>query len=81
MSMSDDSNNDDRFNEILLEYLRKEDAGEPVDQRAFIAAHPEYSERLREYFEDSAAMSGMLGAGGEVCASLVSDTHCVSVLS
>lgn len=53
--------NDDRFHDVLAEYLRLVDQGEDVDQAAFLSAHPEYAAALAEYFEGASAIEEMAG--------------------
>jgi serine/threonine protein kinase/formylglycine-generating enzyme required for sulfatase activity len=53
--------NDERFHELLAEYLRRTDSGEEVDQGAFISAHPEFAEALAEYFEGASVIEEMAG--------------------
>jgi len=50
MSGADEQRNDPRFEEALVEYLRRIDQGEQVDQAQFIAEHAEFADELREYF-------------------------------
>jgi formylglycine-generating enzyme required for sulfatase activity/serine/threonine protein kinase len=37
--------------EVLADYMRRVDAGESVDQKAILAAHPEVASELRSYFD------------------------------
>lgn len=56
MSQSENSRRDDRFDEVLLEYMRRRDCVEEVDREEFIAAHPDVADELRAYFADSDAV-------------------------
>src|SRR4051812_17308266 len=50
--------------EALLEYMRRVDAGEPVDREGFLAAHPGCAEELAEYLQWSDEVEVMLGPEG-----------------
>src|SRR5688572_12797665 len=53
--------NDERFHELLAEYLRRTDSGEDLDQAAFMSAHPEFAAALAEYFEGASVVEQMAG--------------------
>ena len=36
----------EEFDEILLEFLRKHDSGQPIDREAFLRQYPEHREKL-----------------------------------
>ena len=46
------SNEDSRFDEVIANYLRAEEAGTPPDQEMLIAEHPELADKLRSFFAD-----------------------------
>ncbi len=41
---------------VLADYMRRADRGEPVDQQALFAAHPELADELRAYFSQAVAV-------------------------
>ena len=43
---------DNRLDEILADFLEKQEAGEPLSPADLIAAHPEFAEEIREFFAD-----------------------------
>src|SRR5262245_35034150 len=49
------------FDVALAEYLRRVDAGENVDRAAFVAAHPEVANELREYFSTAEVLERVAG--------------------
>jgi serine/threonine protein kinase/formylglycine-generating enzyme required for sulfatase activity len=53
-----DPNNDPRLNAILAEYLKRKDAGTPIDRQALLQAYPDLADGLRSYFEAEAMMGG-----------------------
>jgi serine/threonine protein kinase len=59
--MRQESDSDGRasaLDAVLADYLRRVDRGEKVDQAAFIAAHPEFADKLRAYFSNAADLCG-----------------------
>ena len=44
------------LDEVLADYMRRVDRGEPVNQQALIAAHPELADELRAYFSQAVAV-------------------------
>jgi len=44
------------LDEVLADYMRRVDRGEPVNREAFIAAHPALAAELREYFSQAVAV-------------------------
>jgi len=59
MSNADDQQDDPRFETVLVEYLRRVDKGEQIDQAQFIAEHAEFADELREYFETAGQIERM----------------------
>jgi len=49
------------FDELIAEYHRKTDRGEPVDPAAFIAANPDFRDQLKQYFADLEVVEKMAG--------------------
>jgi serine/threonine-protein kinase len=45
------------LDEVLADYMRRLDRGEPVDADALIAGHPDLAGELREYFSHAAAIN------------------------
>ncbi len=50
MPSADDQTDNPQFDPVLVEYLRRIDKGEEVDQAQFIAEHAEFADELRDYF-------------------------------
>ena len=48
-----------RLNAILAEYLKRKDAGTPIDRQALLQAYPDLADGLRSYFQAEAMMGGM----------------------
>jgi len=59
MSSANDQQDDLGFEEVLADYLRRIDKGEHVDQTQFIAAHAEFADELRDYFETAGQIERM----------------------
>lgn len=55
-----DASRDDRFDEVVAEFLEAVEAGESPDQREFAARHPEFERSLLEFFDDYQRMGGLL---------------------
>ena len=53
-----DPNNNPRLNAILAEYLKRKDAGMPIDRQALLQAYPDLADGLRSYFQAEAMMGG-----------------------
>lgn len=51
----------EEFDEILLDFLRRHDSGQPMDREEFLREHPEHSERLRKLLEASDWIEQMAG--------------------
>jgi formylglycine-generating enzyme required for sulfatase activity len=54
--MDDPGGHEDRLNVVLAEYLVRVDRGERVDRGGFVAAHAEFADELRAYFDDGDAV-------------------------
>ena len=52
---------EEHFHDLLADYLRRVDAGEAVDQAAFIAEHAQYADHLTAYFSGAAVVEEMAG--------------------
>jgi len=65
MSSADDQQDDPRFEAVLVEYLRRIDKGEHVDQAQFIATHPEVADAFREYFETAGQIERLVASPEE----------------
>lgn len=54
-AMSNTSNQpkQERVEQALADYMRRVDAGEPVDRAVFLAAHPDLADELGAFFEDA----------------------------
>ena len=52
----DDSDGPGRLDEVLADYMRRADRGEPIDLDALMAAHPELAADLRRYFSQVAEL-------------------------
>jgi tetratricopeptide (TPR) repeat protein len=51
------------LDEVLVDYMRRVDRGEPVDREALIAAHPDLATELHDYFSQALAVERVaLGA-------------------
>ncbi len=50
---------DDPLDEILAEFLAKQEAGEVVDPADLMAAHPEFADEIREFFRDQEQLRGV----------------------
>ena len=50
---------EDQLDELLAEYLQRQEAGESVDPESLIAAHPAFAEEMREFFADQQQMQGI----------------------
>ena len=46
-----DDEPEEEFDEVLLEFLRKHDAGVPLDREAFLCQYPEHREQLSKLLE------------------------------
>ncbi|HQZ64608.1 MAG TPA: DUF1080 domain-containing protein, partial [Planctomycetaceae bacterium] len=57
-SPSADPEKDQRLNAVLAEYLKRKDAGRPVNQKALLAAYPDLSDALQSWFDGEALMAG-----------------------
>jgi len=51
----------EEFDEILLEFLRKHDSGQPTDREAFLREHPEHREKLLKLLETADWIERMAG--------------------
>lgn len=51
-----------RLNAILAEYMKRKDAGQPIDRQALLKAYPDLADGLRSYFEAESMMGGVGGA-------------------
>ncbi|MFN9625362.1 MAG: hypothetical protein ACK6AT_03740, partial [Planctomycetota bacterium] len=51
----------EEFDEILLEFLRKHDAGQPVDRQEFLSKYPEYRQQLEGFLETADWIEQMAG--------------------
>jgi len=58
-SFSGDSGSERRLNAILAEYLKRKDAGQPLDEHSLLKAYPDLADELRSYFAGEA----MFGEG------------------
>ncbi len=56
-SAEDSADRERRLDEILVAYLRAEDAGLRPDKNEFIARHPDLAAELEEYFRDQAELN------------------------
>lgn len=59
--MSDSSAHANQVDAVIAEYLRRRDAGEDIDERTFLDAHPAVAEELNAYFVGEAFLSSMTG--------------------
>ncbi|MDX1947409.1 MAG: protein kinase, partial [Pirellulaceae bacterium] len=50
------SERDDRLEKLLAEYVRAEDAGQPLDREQFVAEHPELAGELRSFLRNRDAL-------------------------
>jgi len=57
-SPSVDPEKDQRLNSVLAEYLKRKDAGRPVNQKALLAAYPDLTDALQSWFDGEALMAG-----------------------
>lgn len=48
-----------RLNAILAEYMKRRDAGQPIDRHVLLRAYPDLADGLRSYFEAEAMLGGM----------------------
>ncbi|MFM8400510.1 MAG: hypothetical protein ACKOAH_21980 [Pirellula sp.] len=53
----------EEFDEVLLEFLRKHDAGHPIDRQEFLGKYPEYRQRLEGFLETADWIEQMAGSG------------------
>lgn len=51
----------EEFDEILLEFLRKHDSGQPIDREAFLRQYPEHREKLATLLEAADWIEQMAG--------------------
>ncbi|MCE2813254.1 MAG: serine/threonine-protein kinase [Planctomycetaceae bacterium] len=51
----------EEFDEILLEFLRKHDAGQPIDRQEFLSKYPEYRQQLEGFLETADWIEQMAG--------------------
>ncbi|MFM8213331.1 MAG: TAXI family TRAP transporter solute-binding subunit [Pirellula sp.] len=51
----------EEFDEVLLEFLRKHDAGQPIDRQEFLGKYPEYRQRLEGFLETADWIEQMAG--------------------
>jgi hypothetical protein len=51
----------EEFDEILLEFLRKHDAGQPIDRQEFLSKYPEYRKQLEGFLETADWIQQMAG--------------------
>ncbi len=55
-SQSGQNSTERRLHKVLAEYMKRVDAGEPVDQEALLKQHPDLADGLRSYFQGEAMM-------------------------
>lgn len=56
----------DKFDELIVEWYERRDNGEAIEPAAFIAAHPEFGEQLEQYFADVEAIELMAGPSAAI---------------
>ena len=70
MTSTTPSSNSDSRNElleqVLADYLRAQESGEPVDPQKFIAAHPDLAAELRAFFQNHAVVDQLAAPLREV---------------
>lgn len=49
----------ERASVIIAEYLRRRDAGEPVDEQQLLASNPELADELKRYLDNEAAIAAL----------------------
>ena len=69
---------DERFHDLLAEYLRRVDAGEEVSQTAFMSGHPEYAEAWLELGRVQVQNNDAVGARQSFHRSIAADSKFVS---
>jgi WD40 repeat protein len=52
-----------RLESLLADYMQRLDRGEAVDRAEVLAAHPEFADDLRSYFDDSDVVDRLRGRG------------------
>lgn len=57
---SSDSSRDERFDEIVADYIDAVDAGETPDEQALLRQHPDLADSLGKFFADHRRMGGFL---------------------
>jgi len=55
---SADPEKDQRLNAVLAEYMKRKDAGRPVNQKTLLAAYPDLADALQSWFEGEALIEG-----------------------
>src|SRR5262245_37721009 len=63
MSSEEDSpSREERIDALIVEFLDAVEAGHPPDREAFLAAHPDLADELREFFEGQAQFRALATA-------------------
>ena len=64
-----DASRDDRFDDVVAEFLDAVEAGSPPNEVEFAARHPEFEQSLLAFFEDYRQMGGWLTPNDQAIAS------------
>ncbi len=74
-SSSADSEKDERLNSVLAEYLKRKDAGKPVNKKTLLAAYPDLADALQSYFEGEALIGDAALKHPNICSVFDAGEH------